>query len=68
MIAGVPDFARDRDHRRIFEVESTEHADDIERLQHQILIFACECIAQVESEHFGREVWLGEADNLSMSD
>ena len=64
---GISHLARDCNHGRIFEVEPSEDANNIKRLQDQILVFASKRIAQIEGEHLGREVRLGQADNLRVS-
>src|SRR5208282_6584506 len=68
MVSGIPYLSGHCNHRRIFEVKSSKDANDIEWLQYQILIFARERISQIEGEHHGREVRLGQADDLSVID
>ena len=64
MIARIPHFTGDRNDRRVLEIEAAENTHRIEWLQNQILIFAGQCIAQIEGNYLGLVIRRLKANNF----
>src|SRR5712691_8415901 len=54
VVTRISHFSGYRDHRRIFEIESTEDAHGIERFQNKVLVFTVDSIVQVKSQNLWR--------------
>jgi len=66
VIAWISDLSAHGYDRRILKVKPPEHPYGVERLQHQILIFARQSIFQTESQYLWGVVWRLQTNDLSM--
>ena len=64
MVPRISNFARDRNHRGIFEIVTSENSDRVKGLKHEILLFSGKSVGKIKGQNRRRIVRRVEADDF----